>query len=1335
MLATNKGSLVAVAIILLALAGIAFAAPKLIGTDLITGAHTATGCVHNAQATPNTATTVYSSAANPPNAGYGVSVKNLANSGCHAGPVNFGYGILEGTCPAGWACSPSYGASGWADTFIADQQTSAFPTVFADPPSSAADGTYTFKFSVQDVEDIPPAARVDVTLTYVIDRVAPIASVTSPTAFSTVSGTVTITATASDGLSGVSKVEFFVDGSKIGEDTTSPYSVNWNTASWAPGPHDIDAQAIDRAGNRGFSPLVQDVFIQDTAAPSLTVTHSPANPVVNQQVTYTATANDGNGLGTREIKIFVDDLTNAKQTCTSSTNINTCQFSETYTSTGTHNYYATAKDGANNQARDPASGTKSVTVSPSVTLIVDKKGSGASLGTVTSSPPGISCGATCTASFASGTQVTLSAPSGAGFSFTGWSGGGCSGTGNCVITITADTTVTANFIESSPPVISNVQSTGMTSASATITWTTNEDSDSRVYYGTTSGVFTAEKTSSASVQTHSITLTGLTANQQYFYKVGSCDSGNNCANSTQNTFTTQPQPPSCDPKPPVLTLEPASASTNVGVAQTYTVKLSNNDEGPCAPVTWTLSKTGSCNGQVTCTLGQSTFVSGPGAENTTTLTVNSNAGNTYTVGVSATDGTRTASDTSTATFSVLQCTGSVLLNIPSTVTRNLPATAEITGLTNCNGKQIYLRQNNCQGQNVAAPVASGSSGANITFTAPSTPASYTYAACIDKDGNNDYTGAGEFATKTFTVVSCVKAQPILYVTPETLDAGAGETAMYSVKVQNNFQCAYEYELSSTCQTGWNCTFANKKLLVPRGENGTTTFSVKSPTSANVNDDVTFTVTARDTADTQYSDSKTVHYIVAVCIRSEKPDVSSAPAAGGAPAGQTYDYKLTIDNPDTCSATFGLSTTCPSGWNCTLNPKNVSILSDESGSVELEVKSTATAGATNYTINVTVTNQQNSTNKASLIIKHTIPKCTDSDSDGFFAEGGFCGAKDCSDNDTLINPDAAEVCGDGVDNTCNGVIDGAAEGCDPSILGQTFGKYKTNDGICDSKLGETKANSPADCKSSAQDAFCGNNDAESGEQCDGTDDVSCPKLCSTTCSCPFLIGDGFCNEAAGETEAISVDCRAAVGFGAGAAIAVVLLVIGGGAGYYFLRRRGLFNLSLAHGTHEVSSGRDLEPAIDTMMSQGYSPDEITSHLTSTGWSQTDIKSGMNAAHDDQVQLGALAEQFEVDTPSYELKKAERYIKSCMSKGFTPTEIRTALKETGWPEHRIDEIINKFTEKHVKTHASKAAGEPSEDLSKLKKYVKKELEEGHTPQQIKKALKDSGWSSSAIDEVLP
>jgi len=72
----------------------------------------------------------------------------------------------------------------------------------------------------------------------------------------------------------------------------------------------------------------------------------------------------------------------------------------------------------------------------------DRAGSG----TVTSAPAGIVCGASCSASYASGTVVTLTAA--AGSTFTGWSGA-CTGTGSCTVAMSA-AAVTASFDRVTP---------------------------------------------------------------------------------------------------------------------------------------------------------------------------------------------------------------------------------------------------------------------------------------------------------------------------------------------------------------------------------------------------------------------------------------------------------------------------------------------------------------------------------------------------------------------------------------------------------------------------------------------------------------------------------------------------------------------------------------------------------------------------------------------------------------------------------------------------------------------------------------------------------------------
>lgn len=94
-------------------------------------------------------------------------------------------------------------------------------------------------------------------------------------------------------------------------------------------------------------------------------------------------------------------------------------------------------------------------------------------------------------------------------------------------------TITVNVTDAptTDVVISNIQKTNLTSNSVTITWDTNIDSTSRVIYDTVShaDISTAAKPNygyanttvrdDTKTKTHSVTLTGLSANTQYFFRV------------------------------------------------------------------------------------------------------------------------------------------------------------------------------------------------------------------------------------------------------------------------------------------------------------------------------------------------------------------------------------------------------------------------------------------------------------------------------------------------------------------------------------------------------------------------------------------------------------------------------------------------------------------------------------------------------------------------------------------------------------------------------------------------------------------------------------------------
>src|SRR5206468_2064857 len=87
------------------------------------------------------------------------------------------------------------------------------------------------------------------------DTTPPVVSMTAPAA-GPVSGSVTVSANASDNI-GVAGVQFLLDGVALGaEDTTSPYSITWNSATATNGSHTLSAQARDAAGNTTTSATV-----------------------------------------------------------------------------------------------------------------------------------------------------------------------------------------------------------------------------------------------------------------------------------------------------------------------------------------------------------------------------------------------------------------------------------------------------------------------------------------------------------------------------------------------------------------------------------------------------------------------------------------------------------------------------------------------------------------------------------------------------------------------------------------------------------------------------------------------------------------------------------------------------------------------------------------------------------------------------------------------------------------------------------------------------------------------------------------------------------------------
>ncbi|MEK6208106.1 MAG: S8 family serine peptidase, partial [Chloroflexota bacterium] len=96
----------------------------------------------------------------------------------------------------------------------------------------------------------------------------------------------------------------------------------------------------------------------------------------------------------------------------------------------------------------------------------------------------------------------------------------------------------AIVLDTTAPVISSVNATGLTHEAATINWTTDENADSQVEYGTTAAYGSTTLVNSTVVTTHAVSLSGLSPTTLYHYRVKSRDRSGNLAVSGDFTFTT-----------------------------------------------------------------------------------------------------------------------------------------------------------------------------------------------------------------------------------------------------------------------------------------------------------------------------------------------------------------------------------------------------------------------------------------------------------------------------------------------------------------------------------------------------------------------------------------------------------------------------------------------------------------------------------------------------------------------------------------------------------------------------------------------------------------------------
>ncbi len=244
-------------------------------TTVTNGTHTLTAVARDTLNNTSTATTVTVTVSNPVDTqGPTVSITAPANGATIVGTTTVTATATDASGVAGVQFKLDGADLGAEDT------TSPYSTSWN--TTTVTNGTHTLTAVARDTLDNASTATT-VTVTVNNDNAGPVTAITAPVGGSTVTGSATVTATATD-TSGVAGVQFKLDGANLGaEDTTSPYSVAWDTTSATNGSHSLTAVARDTLGNTTTTATVTVTVSNVVAPPGVTLL---GNTVVEPNVDY-----------------------------------------------------------------------------------------------------------------------------------------------------------------------------------------------------------------------------------------------------------------------------------------------------------------------------------------------------------------------------------------------------------------------------------------------------------------------------------------------------------------------------------------------------------------------------------------------------------------------------------------------------------------------------------------------------------------------------------------------------------------------------------------------------------------------------------------------------------------------------------------------------------------------------------------------------------------------------------------------------------------------------------------------------------------------------------------
>ncbi|MDB5237207.1 MAG: hypothetical protein JWL88_309, partial [Parcubacteria group bacterium] len=407
------------------------------------------------------------------------------------------------------------------------------------------------------------------------DTTPPGVTLTAPTNGATISGSaVSVTATSTDNIA-VAGVTFYIDGISVGaEDTTFPYAITIDSTGLSNASHAFIAVARDTSSNYATSttatvtvnntapdttPPVIAAISAGTPGQTTATIHWTTDEAASSEVDYGTTTSYGTASTSATL------VTSHFVTLTGLTANTTYHFrivsadASSNTSTSTDQTFTTAAipDTTPPVISSISSGTPGQT-SATITWNTDETasstvsyGATSSYGTASTSPALVTSHSITLAGLTAATTYHYQVSS--------------ADSSSNIATSTDRTFTTAAIPDTTPPIISSIASSTSQTA-ATITWTTDENSDSRIDLGTTASYGTAS-TSATLVTSHSITFTGLTANTTYHFRVQSADASSNIATSSDMTLKTAATP---DTTPPVISAISSGTPGQISATITWT---------------------------------------------------------------------------------------------------------------------------------------------------------------------------------------------------------------------------------------------------------------------------------------------------------------------------------------------------------------------------------------------------------------------------------------------------------------------------------------------------------------------------------------------------------------------------------------------------------------------------------------------------------------------------------------------------------------------------------------------------------------------------------------------